>query len=248
MVENKSPHNKLYHELAWAWQVISPVEEYVKETEFISKMININAAGSVDTLLHMGCGGGHNDFTFKKFFKVTGLDLSNDMLYFAKKLNKEVHYFQGDYLTENLGKKFDAVVLLDSINSVISESELEQAFGNAWKHLNPGGVFITMAEITKGSFLQNQTNVTVHTKNELEIVFIENLYDPDPRDTSYELTLVFLIRENNKLKIVEDRHIAGVFELGTWSDILQKVGFKVETVELEHSGDLRIPLFICTRE
>jgi CRISPR/Cas system CSM-associated protein Csm5 (group 7 of RAMP superfamily) len=62
---------RLYSDLAWTWSIISPVEDYIEETELFSKLIREHSKIEVKTLLHLGCGGGHNDYTFKKDFKVT---------------------------------------------------------------------------------------------------------------------------------------------------------------------------------
>ena len=59
---------RLYGDLAWTWPIISPVEDYIEETELFSKLIKEHSTIEVNTLLHLGCGGGHNDYTFKKTF------------------------------------------------------------------------------------------------------------------------------------------------------------------------------------
>jgi SAM-dependent methyltransferase len=87
---------RLYSDLAWTWPIISPVEDYIEETELFGKLIKEHSTIEVKTLLHLGCGGGHNDYTFKKHFKVTSVDISEDMLALAKKLNPEVNYQYGD--------------------------------------------------------------------------------------------------------------------------------------------------------
>ena len=78
-----------------------------------------NSKIEVETLLHLGCGGGHNDYTFKKHFKVTGVDISENMLKLARKLNSEVTYYYGDMRDIKLTGCFDAVTILDSINSAM---------------------------------------------------------------------------------------------------------------------------------
>lgn len=95
---------RLYGDLAWTWPIISPVGNYIEETELFSKLIKEHSKIDVKTLLHLGCGGGHNDYTFKKYFKVTSLDISEDMLSLAKKLNPEINYKYSDMRTIRLKK------------------------------------------------------------------------------------------------------------------------------------------------
>ncbi len=239
---------RLYHDLAWVWQIISPVEDYVKITEFYSKMINIYAKRDVQTLLHLGCGGGHNDNIFKKHFKVTGVDISEDILYFAKKLNKEVSYLQGDMQNIRLKHQFDAIVLLDSICYMKNELELILAFETAYENLASDGVFIICPEFSKETFTQNKTTTTNHFKNGVDIVCLENYYDPNPNDTIFECTLVFLIRERGKFNVEVDNHICGLFPIDTWKKLLIDTGFEIEIVEYNEPDSDNFPIYICSKK
>ena len=240
----------LYGELAWVWPVISPPEEYVEETELFSGVLKRHSWPSPRTLLHLGCGAGHNDWTFKKHFTVTGVDISEEMLALAGKLNPEAAYHSGDMRTVRLGEVFDAVVILDSINYMTTEEDLGRAFATAWEHVKPGGVFLTCVEQIGEQFPQNYTSCSEHRKGNVEVTFIENYYDPDPGDTSYEATMVYLIRRAGDLDIRTDRHLCGVFPMETRLRLLRDTGFEVQQIKFEHStfteGDY-YPLLVCTR-
>ena len=102
---------RAYSELAWTEPIIAPPEEYVEETELFSKVIKEHSKIETRTLLHLGCGAGGNDYTFKRHFKVTGVDISEDMLEIARKLNPEVTYLYGDMRTIRLKERFDMQLL-----------------------------------------------------------------------------------------------------------------------------------------
>jgi len=241
---------RLYSDLAWTWPIISPVEDYIEETELFSKLIRDHSKIEVKTLLHLGCGGGHNDYTFKKHFKVTSLDISEEMLRLAKKLNPEVNYQYGDMRTMQLGEKYDAVMILDSINYIKTEEDLQRTFITAYKHLKSGGVFLTFAEQIAGQFKQNNTTHSTHSQGNVEIAFIENYYDPDPTDTSYEATFIYLIRVGVKLEVHTDRHLCGIFKLETWLELLKATGFEVKQEKFTHSTFTEgesYPMLICIK-
>jgi SAM-dependent methyltransferase len=241
---------RLYGDLAWTWPIISPVEDYIEETELFSKLIKEHSTIEVNTLLHLGCGGGHNDYTFKKHFKVTSLDISEDMLTLAKKLNPEVNYQYGDIRTIRLEERFDAVTILDSINYIKTVEDLQRTFITTYEHLKPGGVFLTFMEQIAGQFKQNNTTCSTHSKGDVEITFVENDYDPDPNDTSYEATFIYLIRVGGKLEIHTDRHLCGIFKLKIWLKLLKEVGFKVIQNKFEHSTFIKgesYPILICIK-
>jgi hypothetical protein len=172
------------------------------------------------------------------------------MLDLAETLNPQVDYIPGDMKTIRLNQTFDAVAILDSIVYMRTPEELYQAFQTAYCHLNPGGVFITFAEELKDRFVQNTTHMSEHTKPPFEIIFIENSYDPDPQDTLFESTFVYMIRKNGELSMEIDRHLCGLFLYETWIKILTQVGFSIEQNNLHlstFSDDYFIPLFICTK-
>lgn len=132
---------RLYSDLAWTWPIISPPEHYIEEAEDFRRTIMAHARIPAATLLDLGCGGGHNDWTLKKHFQVTGVDISPEMLELAARLNPEAEYLQGDMRTVRLGRLFDAVVIADSIDYMLTEVDLRAAFVTAYEHLKPGGVF-----------------------------------------------------------------------------------------------------------
>lgn len=52
------------------------------------------------------------------------------------------------------------------------------------------------------------------------MVFVENVYDPDPADDQYDTTILYLIREHGRLRIDSDRWTMGIFSLDTWRQVL----------------------------
>ncbi len=241
---------RLFGSLAWIWPIISPPEDYVEETDLFSKIIIENSKIDVKSLLHLGCGGGHNDYTFKKHFNVTGVDISEDMLRLAGKLNPDVRYKYGDMRSVNLNEKFDAVAVLDSINYMTTKDDLGSVFNTAYNHLEPGGILLTIQECIPGNIKQNSTEITIHSRDDVEITFIENSYEPDTNDPIVEETLVFLIRIGGKLEIYTDRHICGIFKLENWLELLNDTGFEVKQKKFELStfkeGEY-YPMLICSK-
>ncbi len=247
---SEKDEQRLYSDLAWTWPIISPVEDYIEETELFSKLIKKHSRIEVKTLLHLGCGGGHNDYTFKKHFKIISVDISEDMLSLAKKLNSEVNYKYGDMRTIQLEEKYGGVAILDSINYIKTVEDLQRTFITTYEHLKPGGVFLTFVEQIAGQFKQNNTTCSTYSQGDVEITFIENYYDPDPTYTSYEATFIYLIRVGGKLEIHNDRHLCGIFKLETWLELLKEIGFKVIQNKFEHSTFIKgesYPILICIK-
>ncbi|MFC1800139.1 class I SAM-dependent methyltransferase [Candidatus Eisenbacteria bacterium] len=247
--KSREDQRRLYGDLAWTWPIVSPPEDYIPEGEYFAGLIRENSDFEVKTLLHLGCGGGHNDFTLKRHFDMTGVDISETMLGLARKLNPDVTYLPGDMRSVRLESTFDSVAILDAVNYMLTRDDLRRAFETAFHHLRPGGVFLTTVEQTPEGFRQNLTRQWTKRRDDTEITFIENSYDPDPEDSTYESTFVFLIRQSGKLDIEIDRHLGGMFPMDTWHEILRDVGFTVKQTFYEDPSEdgERIPVLLCTK-
>jgi SAM-dependent methyltransferase len=232
---------RMYTDLAWLWPVLSPKEDYVEECEFIAGAIKQHARVVPRTLLHLGTGGGHNDYTLKRHFEVTGVDMSPAMLDLARGLNPEVEYLEGDMRDVRLGRQFDAVIILDSIGYMLTEEDLRRALATGYDHLRPGGVFLTVVESDPAAFVQNKTKAWTHGRGDVELTFIDNYYDPDPGDSTYECTFVYLIRERGRLRIETDSHLCGIFPMETWLDSFKSVGFEAKELEFKFPGEEETP-------
>lgn len=187
-------------------------------------------------VLHLGCGGGHVDSWLKRSFRIVGVDLSPDMLRLARRLNPEVSYRRGDMRSILLGRLFDGALISDAVAYMRTPRDLARAFATAFRHLKPGGAFVTYAEHTPDRFEQNWMEARKSRQGRDEVVFVENRYDPDPKDTTFESVLVFIIRRGGRLTIKTDRHELGLFPLATWRAALQEAGFQIRHAGVDSSA------------
>jgi trans-aconitate methyltransferase len=125
-----------YTDLAWTDHIIAPPDEYAKETEPLINAIKEPSVNEVKTLLHLGYGAGGNDYILKRYYQLTGIDISEKMLEIARDLNPEAVYNHGDMRTIELGELFDAVVALESIHYMRTQNDLYCSMVTAQKHLN----------------------------------------------------------------------------------------------------------------
>jgi SAM-dependent methyltransferase len=242
---------RLYKDLSWTWPIISPPKDYIEEAQFFTAKINEFKKIETRTLLNLGCGGGHMDWTLKKFFEITSIDISPDMLALAKKLNPEIEYIEGDMRTVRLDKKFDAVVIHDSILYMQNIDELKAAFKTAYEHLKENGLMITYCEEWPEHFVQNNVRSQRNTKDDIDLIFIENYYDPDPDDSTYEGTFIYLIRRDGELEIFHDYHTFGIFPLENWRRVICEVGFALHETKFTHSDftdNEFYPMFVGIKE
>ena len=65
--------------------------------------------------------------------------------------------------------------------------------------------------------------------------FVEWVWDPDPADTEYFVDYAFLLRERDgSARVVQDRHVEGLFSRRRWLALLAEVGFDARSEPFVH--------------
>src|ERR1700746_2816884 len=90
--------HQLYRDRAAWWPLISAPEEYTEEAATAAAVLN-SASIPVREVLELGSGGGHNAVHLKSRFRLTLVDLSEDMLAVSRRLNPDCEHHQGDMRT-----------------------------------------------------------------------------------------------------------------------------------------------------
>jgi hypothetical protein len=98
----------------------------------------------------------------------------------------------------------------------------------------PGGVLIAFPEQVRAQFVQGRTDVSTSTDEQRHVTVIEQDYDPDVSDTSFEKTFVYLVREDGHLQSYLDTHVMGIHSLEDFVAAVAPAGFDatVERCEL----------------
>jgi SAM-dependent methyltransferase len=103
-------------------------------------------------ILDLCCGTGQLAMRLNKLgYKVTGVDISPDMIRLARKNAPEVDFIISDIREYNSIKKYDGVLsVFDSLNHILDIEGLERVFCNVNKVLVENGVFIFDMLMEKG--------------------------------------------------------------------------------------------------
>lgn len=243
--------SRLYTDLAWLWPMWGDAAtEYAPYCQHVTELIRRHARFPATTLLDIGCGGGKNVLNLKRQFDVTGIDLSAAMLAQAQELNPECTFVLGDMRTFRLERTFDAVLMDDAISYMSCLADFAAAFRTASAHLKTGGVLVATPDVTVETFQQNRTIATPASRtgpgDGLDVVFIENVYDPDPADEQYEATVLYLIRDHGRLRIETDHWTLGLFSLDTWRRVLREAGFALHEGRY-NAGEDEFTVFACVK-
>lgn len=235
--------NRLYTDLAYLWPHLSPPEHYEAETADLRELINDALgeppAGQRWSLLELGAGGGHAIVHLKDHYDCTASDLSPQMLEQCRTLNPEVPTVEGDMRTLRLDKQFDAVLICDAIDYMTTREDAVAALQTIAAHLRPGGVVLfaptyTSETFNDGEVADDGTTIPGIAGDE-QLTYFSFVHDPDPSDTSFEMILLYLLRdaETRQVQTIEDRHTCGLFSIQDWQDMAAQAGLTVEALAQE---------------
>lgn len=120
-------------------------KNYMSEAQFIHNLIRKYHPGA-KTVLDLGCGTGRHDYHLsEKGYSVHGIDLSDEMISIAKKMDnvENLTFSRGDIREIRLGRTFDVVVSLFHVMSYMTgNKDLRKAFETVNHHLDRDGLFI----------------------------------------------------------------------------------------------------------
>jgi len=114
--------------------------EMANFTEDLQYYANLLAADS--TVLELGCGTGRlSRLLAGEGHRVTGIDLSDEMLTEARKrASNNTSYIQMDMRELALGEKFDTVIIpYNTLNLLLDEEDILRTLRGCWNHLRADG-------------------------------------------------------------------------------------------------------------
>jgi len=132
---------------AEAYDSLYKAKSYVKECDFLESII-LKYKRNAKNILDLGCGtGGHDIILAERGYKVTGVDLSSEMLKIAKNKSAEkklkIDFINGNIAKMNLGKRFDVVISMFAVMGYqIENAMIANVCQRARGHLSKGGLFI----------------------------------------------------------------------------------------------------------
>jgi len=143
--------NEVFYSLyADAYDWLYHDKDYPGECDLIELIFQTYGNGDVQAVLDLGCGtGNHAIILAQRGYDVVGVDRSVEMLECARRKVAESHYErdvsfkQGDLCSVDLGRKFDATLMMFAVLGYqLENADVLASLRTARKHLRPGGVLI----------------------------------------------------------------------------------------------------------
>ncbi|MEM9881472.1 MAG: class I SAM-dependent methyltransferase [Planctomycetota bacterium] len=232
------PPPRLYDDLAWLWPHLSPPEQYAAEADTLDRLITQHLGPGPQRLLELGAGGGHTlvhlDARGRRGGRhhAVAVDRSDPMLAHCRRLIPGIETHVADMRDVRLDRTFDAVLIHDAIDYLLTPADVVTALATAHTHLRPGGLAFIAPTYTRETFVDGDVADDGTTTDDDELTYFTYVHDPDPTDDTFEMILLYLIRPHGlpsassrrDVRVAEDRHTCGLFAHEQWLQMIQRAG------------------------
>lgn len=208
-----------------------PYSQYSKRMVELLPVVLERFGAKPQTILDLACGEGTFAVAMaKKGFQVTGVDLSSQILQFAREWAKKeavnAEFLLQDMRSLPFEERFDLVTCwYDSLNYLLELEDLERAFAGAWRALKKGGLFIFDMNTIYGlavNWQQRPCNVQQDTPELFEIH--RPIYDFEKNIATLRIT--GFVKEGNEWTRIEEEHKERGYSLEGIKQSLKKIGFQ----------------------
>ena len=216
--------SSIYNDYADWFHLLTAPADYADEAVWVHEAITARAGGA--TLLELGSGGGNMASYLRAWYEMTLTDLSPAMLALSQTINPDVPHIAGDMKTLRLGGQlFDAVLIHDAIDYMMTPAELGEALVTAFVHLNAGGVIVVMPDHVAETFSPSLNSGGHDGPDGRGLRYLEWTHPANP-DATVDVDFVCLLREaGGSVHTVHDRHSFGLFERAVWLRQFESAGF-----------------------
>ncbi|MGF2617162.1 methyltransferase domain-containing protein [Rossellomorea vietnamensis] len=228
-----------YQQFAYIYDYLMKDVPYDSWVEFVQAKADKYAVSGRE-LLDLGCGTGELSLRLlKEGYSVTGIDLSEDMLFMAREKAEndglQLPLYQQDMSElQGLGS-FDIIsIFCDSLNYLETEEKVISTFKNVRDHLRDDGLFLfdvhSIFKLTQ--IFLNET----FTYNDEEVSYIWDCFPGEkPNSVDHELTFFVRDGETGQYERVEELHHQRTFPILTLETWLQETGFEVMDITADFS-------------
>lgn len=225
-------------------------EDCERQLPIIEKLLKQHHSQAVK-LLDLCCGTGQMvQKLLEKGYQVTGLDLSEGMLQYARQNAPTGKFIRDDARSFKISSAFDAVISpTGSLNHMLSLEDLKLVFQNVYEALQKNGIFI-LGLCLEEAYNSYDGSISMGDLQDDYAWVSRDRYDSEKKIAEFKITTFQLVQEN--WKRTDITHWVKPYPRKEVVSTLENVGFKEVTV-CDAEGNLAAPeykeyaLFICRK-
>ena len=188
------------------------------------------------SILDLCCGTGHMaQHLIEQGYKVTGLDISEAMLRYARENAPNAQFILDDARLFKLPPSFNAVISPSgSLNHIMTIEELQQVFTKVYNALLDNGVFLFALNLEDGYTSWNSVITDGDVKDDFAWACCDS-YNPGEKIGQFKITIFELVEK--VWQRFDINNLVRAYSQGEVSSALECVGFKNINI-YERNGNL----------
>jgi daunosaminyl-N,N-dimethyltransferase/N-dimethyltransferase len=160
----------MYAERAEVYDRIYSFKDYKAEAEALHQLLADNQVADGATLLEAACGTGSYLQQLSRWYRVSGFDISPQMLSIARRKLSNVVLFEADMASFELKQPVDVIVcLFSSIGYLRPEARLSSAARAFARALKPGGLALVEPWLEPEGFRPGIAHMHTYESDELKL-------------------------------------------------------------------------------
>lgn len=187
------------------------------------------------TIVDLGCGTGNLTIPLAlEGYQLTGIDLSEDMLAVAEQKTGEyktqlrggaIHWIQQDLREWDLGEQVDvALSICDSLNYLLEEEDIVDAFRQTYKGLKPGGLFLFDVHTPEQLFAYAESQPFFLNEDDVAYIWTSEL-DEERVQIEHDLTIFVKDSAADTFRRIDETHQQRAYSVQWLKEMLLAVGF-----------------------
>ncbi len=204
--------------------------DYEADAEKVHQVIQANTRSTGRRLLDVACGTGRHAEYLTRWYEVTGVDLSPEMLEIARQRNPALTFHLGDMTRLQLGEAFDAVIcLFSSIGYARTVDGLQRTLRAFAEHTAPGGVVVVHGWLRPEQWRPGHLAADLVDEPEIKLA---RLSRSEQEGTVSIMEMHHLVVTAAGAESFAERHEMGLFTVEQYREAFEEAGLSV-TCDLE---------------
>lgn len=226
-----------YEEFAYTYDRLMNTMPYKDWLHFVQESFDRFGVKPI-SIVDLGCGTGNLTIPLaREGYQMTGIDLSEDMLAVAEqkageqvgqlRSSRAIRWLQQDLREWELGEPVDAAIsFCDSLNYLLEEEEIADAFRQTFEGLKSGGLFLFDVHTPQQLFAYAEAQPFFLNEDDVAYIWTSEL-DEARVQILHELT-IFVKEGGNKglFRRIDETHEQRAYSLEWLEQMLLAAGFR----------------------
>ena len=246
----KSKFHESFYSFAKYYDIAFDFKDVPKECAFIESLFSKHLKRQLSSFIEFGAGPAlHCLELAKKLTSVTAVDLSQEMVDYAKAKSADigvsVYCDRADMITYQSQKTYDmAALLMDSTSYLLTNAQVIEHLQSVAKLLNPGGLYVLEMSHPKSVFEISETTVNEWEmeRGEIKVKVTwggpDDKFDPITQLTEVSVTLEY--KDGNRKGTLQDRSPQRCFTATEFGALVAASGV-FEIIEYYGGMSLELP-------